>query len=427
MTLKDLLKTSLSNLVRHRVRTVLSAIGVTVGILTIVTMLSLGVGVKREIAGALQGAGLETVRVRPATEESSSLSQFVQSQRTVLITQELVDEMRARDDVVDVRPEIDVPWGINVSLKLGDEMIPITVDEVPWGPTEPFTPPPELIAGEELVPSHQGELYVSSDPLAALGYEDRVAIESLIGQEVALVVRAPRGDSQSFPLRLVGVFEPQHGFDGPYFDAHIGLADSLALKAWWYNDPDLLEHDGYDALTVKAATLSDAVEIVEEVQERGFEVTSLQSMLERINQAMILVQTMLASVGGVALLVASLGIANTMVMSIYERTREIGILKAVGASPGSIRLLFVTEAALIGLIGGVAGLIGGWLLGLGLNEGILAYLDWREVPVTGTFFVLTGWLIALSLAFATVVGLLAGLYPAARAARLDPVEALRYE
>jgi ABC-type antimicrobial peptide transport system permease subunit len=116
-----------------------------------------------------------------------------------------------------------------------------------------------------------------------------------------------------------------------------------------------------------------------------------------------------------------------MVMSIYERTREIGVLKAIGASPGDIRLLFVAEAALIGLLGGIMGTIGGWLLGLGLNEGILAYLQWRDVPVTGTFFVVTGWLVLLALAFAAVVGLLAGLYPAARAARLDPIEALRHE
>ncbi|MBN1813948.1 MAG: FtsX-like permease family protein, partial [Anaerolineae bacterium] len=116
-----------------------------------------------------------------------------------------------------------------------------------------------------------------------------------------------------------------------------------------------------------------------------------------------------------------------MVMAVYERTREIGILKAVGASPGDIRRLFVAEASLIGLVGGVVGTVVGWLLGLGLNAAFLAYLRWQEMPMEGTFFVVTGWLVALALGFATVVGLLAGLYPAARAARLDPLEALRYE
>ena len=427
MTLKDLAKTALGNLGRHRVRTALSAVGVTVGILTIVTMLSLGVGVQREITRVFRGTGLETVRISPVTEDRTPFNQFTEPKRTVLITPALVEEIRARDDVVEARPQIRVPWGINASLKIGDEQLRISVDQVSWISSEPFTQPPELIAGEELAADAQGEIVVSSDSLAALGYKDQAAIEALIGQEVALVLQAPRGDTQTFPVRLVGVFDPNYGFDGPYFDAHIGVADSLALKAWWYNDPDILEHEGYDTLTVKAVSLNDAVQIVEQLEERGFEVTSLKTMLDMVNKAMVVVQTMLGSVGGLALLVACIGIANTMVMAIYERTREIGVLKAIGASPGDIRLLFMAEAALIGLLGGITGTIGGWLLGVGLNEGILAYLEWQDVPVTGTFFVVTGWLVALALAFAAVVGLLAGLYPAARAARLDPLEALRHE
>jgi len=125
--------------------------------------------------------------------------------------------------------------------------------------------------------------------------------------------------------------------------------------------------------------------------------------------------------------VASIGIANTMIMSVYERTKEIGILKAVGASPGQIRALFVVEASLIGLLGGVVGTILGWLLGLGLNWLILEILAWQEMPMQGTFFVIAWWLIVGALVFATLIGLLAGLYPAARAARLAPLDALRYE
>ena len=427
MTMKDLMKTSLSNLGRHRVRTALSAVGVTVGILTIVTMLSLGVGVQREVTRAVQSAGLETVRIFPATEEQTPFNQFAEPERTVLITPALVEEMRARDDVIAVNPQITIPWGINAYLKIGEQMLEVSVGQPPWGPSEPFTQPPELIAGEELAADAQGEIVVSADPLKSMGYEGQAAFDALIGQEVALVLEAPRGDTQTFPLRLVGVFNPNYGFDGPYFDAHVRTADALALKGWWYNDPHILESEGYDALTVKASSLNDAVQIIEQFEERGFRVTSLRTMLDTFNKVMIIVKTLLGSVGGLALFVASIGIANTMVMAVYERTKEIGILKAVGASSGDVRLLFVAEASLIGLLGGIMGTIGGWLLGLALNEGIIAYLQWQEVPVTGTFFVITGWLVGLALAFATVVGLLAGLYPAARAARLDPLEALRYE
>jgi putative ABC transport system permease protein len=427
MTFKDLTKTSFGNLGRHKVRTALSAVGVTVGILTIVTMLSLGVGVQHEIIRVFKDAGLETMRVRPTTEEQTTFSQFMEPKRTVLITPALVEEIRARDDVVEIRPNTSIPWDANVSLKIGGEMARVRVGESSWGLSEPFTKPPELAIGKEPADDAQGEIVVSTHVLESLGYEGQAAFDDLIGREVALVLKAPRGDTQTFPFRLVGVLAVSYGVDGPYFDTNIGLADSVALKAWWYNDPDILEHEGYDSLLIKAASVNDATQIVELLQERGFEVESLRMMLDTMNKAMVILQTMLGSIGGLALLVASIGIANTMVMAVYERTKEIGILKAVGASPGDIRLLFMAEASLIGLLGGVTGTIGGWLLGLGLNEGILAYLRWKEIPVTGNFFVVTGWLVLLALAFATVVGLLAGLYPAARAARLDPLEALRYE
>ncbi|MDY7040157.1 MAG: ABC transporter permease [Chloroflexota bacterium] len=427
MTFKDLVKTAFGNLGRHKVRTALSAVGVMVGILTIVTMLSLGVGVQQEIIRVFKSSGLETVRIRPVTEERTSFNQFSEPKRTVLITPALVEEMRARDDVVEVRPHVFIPWAANVSLMIGEEMLRVSVGESSWGLSEPFTKPPELLMGEELANDVQGEIVVSKRVLESLGYEEQAAFGDLIGREVALVLKAPRGDTQAFPFRLVGVLDVTYGVDGPYFDANIAVADALALKAWWYNDPDILEHEGYDSLLVKTASMNDATQVVELLQERGFGVESLRMMLDTINKSMIILQTMLGSIGGLALFVASIGIANTMVMAVYERTREIGILKAIGASPGNIRLLFVAEAAFIGLLGGVVGTIGGWLLGLGLNEGILAYLNYQEIPISGTFFVVTGWLVTLALSFATIIGLLAGLYPAARAARLDPLEALRYE
>jgi putative ABC transport system permease protein len=426
MTLRDLAKTSLSNLSRHKVRTALSAVGVTVGILTIVTMLSLGIGVRKEINRVFRGAGLERIRVRPVTEEETAFNMFAEPKRLVLITPELVEEIRARDDVVEAQPRIFTPWSANISLKIGGEAVSVSIRESTTGLTDPFTNPPELLAGRELADDAQGEIVVSASASEALGYE-RDAFEGLIGQEASLVLVAPRGDIQEFSFRIVGVLQTSYGASSGHYGTHVGLDDALALKAWWYNDPDILEHEGYDDLVIKARSLRDAPQIVEELEERGFEVESLKMMLEATSKAMIILQTMLGSVGGLALFVASIGIANTMVMAVYERTREIGILKAIGASPGDIRLLFVAESSLIGLLGGVVGTIGGWLLGIGLNEGILAYLEWQEVPMSGTFFVISGWLVALALAFATVVGLLAGLYPAARAARLDPLEALRYE
>jgi putative ABC transport system permease protein len=423
MTRGDLLRTSFGNLGRHPVRTVLSAVGVTVGILTIVTMVSLGVGVHKEILQQFEGAGLETINVQPVTEERSAYTAFAEPKRTVLITPELVEEIRLRPDVVEVLPRVYVPSGATVYLELGGEELNVRVyvGDSTWGFRDPFTAPPQLLAGRDLTADAEGEVILSREALEALGYDEQSEWEDVIGQEILLVLKAPRGDTESFPFVVAGVQ------DSEYWGANIAVTDALALKAWWYNDPDILLHEGYDRLRIKASSINDAAQIVGELQGRGFEVESLRLLLDNINRAMVVLQTMLGSIGALALLVASIGIANTMVMAVYERTREIGILKALGASPGDIRILFVTESAFIGLVGGVVGTIVGWLLGLGLNRLILAVMEWQEVPVRGTFFVVSGWLVILALVFATVVGLLSGLYPAARAARLDPIEALRYE
>jgi ABC-type lipoprotein release transport system permease subunit len=429
MTFKDLAKTALTNLGRRKVRTGLSAVGVTVGILTIVTMVSLGIGVQREVVQSFKSIGLETIDVRPVTEEQTVFNQFAEPKRIVLITPELIEEMRARDDVEEVHPYVSVSRirGLRVYLKIGEETVGVRVSVTHWqsNPSDPFAQAPELVAGEDLTSDAQGNIVVGTGMLEELGYEDEAAYESLIGQEVALVLVAPRGDEQAFPFRLTGVLETYPGTGSA--GAFIGPEDALALKSWWYNDPDLLQRQGYDSLTIMAASLNDATEIVGLLEERGFEVETLKTTLDTVNRAMAILQTMLSSIGGLALFVASIGIANTMIMAIYERTREIGILRAVGASPRDIRLLFMAESSLIGLLGGVTGVIGGWLLGLGLNEAILAYLHYQEVPLAGTFFAVSGWLVALAVVFATVVGLLAGLYPAARAARLDPLDALGHK
>jgi len=116
-----------------------------------------------------------------------------------------------------------------------------------------------------------------------------------------------------------------------------------------------------------------------------------------------------------------------MIMAIYERTREIGILKALGSTNGEILRMFMIEAGLIGLLGGIVGVILGWGLGIILNAVIRNYFKSQQVPIDAPFFVVTPELVLAALVFATFVGVVAGLYPAFRAARLNPLAALRHE
>jgi putative ABC transport system permease protein len=422
MSFRDIVATAFGNLFRHKVRTALTTVGVVVGILTIVTMVSLGIGVQREMGDAFDSVGLETVSLYPDEAEADAFNPLGQPERTKIVTPELVAQLQARDDVVEVTPFLRLPSGIRMTLRLDGHEVQAT----PYGPMpaavlDPFEAPPRILAGAGEPPAAGGGLVVTSALLEDLGVaEDQYA--ALVGREVDLVLHAPRGESQAYTLEIVGVEEQQ-------WRASVALAspDRLAMLQWWYNDPDYMAHRGYDQVAIRAASLNDAVQIVDWLSSLGFDVQSLKTMLDMANRGMIILQTMLGSVGTLALLVASIGIANTMIMSVYERTKEIGILKAVGAAPGQIRSLFVIEASLIGLLGGVVGTIVGWLLGKGLNWLALKVLAWQDIPMQGTFFVVSWWLALAALAFGPLVGLLAGLYPAARAARLAPLDALRYE
>jgi putative ABC transport system permease protein len=138
-------------------------------------------------------------------------------------------------------------------------------------------------------------------------------------------------------------------------------------------------------------------------------------------------QALLGSVGALALLVATLGVANTMMMAIYERTREIGVLKALGATSREVRRMFTADAVLLGMIGGFVGVIFGTLLGRLVDWAGHLYLESEGVIGIGQMSIVPPWLAIGALVFAGFIGVLGGLYPAARAARLDPVVALKHE
>ncbi len=416
MTFHDMLQTALENLGRRKVRTALTSTGVIVGILTIVTMVSLGVGVQREIRDQFAALGLENVFVRPGQpREQDFFTQFSAPTPAQPITPEVAARWRQLPGVRDVTTRVNLDQ-VTTLLELpdgGTRRVRVTgLDLI----ANPFRAPPAALAGA-LGPLEQpGQVVLAAGALPA-----GARPEELLGQEVAIVLRSPRGESERFPLTVVGIS------DGADNEVQATTADMAAMKAWWFNAPDYLERYGYDEAVIRAGDVAAAAEIVRALRSEGFRVQSLELILQQANRVFAVINVMLASVGGLALFVASLGIVNTMIMAIYERTREIGTLKAIGASRGDIRGIFMLEAGLIGLIGGALGILGGWLIGILLNYIINWYIARERLPIEGAFFVTPWWLALAALGFAALVGIVAGLYPAARAARLDPLVALRYE
>ena len=180
-------------------------------------------------------------------------------------------------------------------------------------------------------------------------------------------------------------------------------------------------------LVVRVNKAAEVEHIEGEIKKMGVNAFSLLDAATTLRRVFAFVDLFLGVFGSLALAVASLGIVNTLVMSILERRREIGIMKAIGASDKDVRSLFFFEAGAMGMLGGGLGVLFGWIIGRVINFGTQIYMRQQQDFTAPNVWSVPWWLIAGAIGFSIVVSLISGLYPATRAAKLDPVQALRYE
>src|SRR5688572_30591713 len=187
------------------------------------------------------------------------------------------------------------------------------------------------------------------------------------------------------------------------------------------------EAEGYETAVVRVSDPVMLPQVRQRITELGFSSFSIVDEIDQIRTVFLIIDSALGLLGGISLLVASFGIANTMIMSILERTREIGIMKAIGAEDREIKMIFFVEAAVIGTVGGVMGVLSAWGITALANVLAFRFLLKPQGASFIDFFSLPPWLSASAILFALAVSILAALYPAARAARIDPVRALRHD
>jgi putative ABC transport system permease protein len=272
-------------------------------------------------------------------------------------------------------------------------------------------------------------------------YAQRVAFASAADRDDALLESAMTGQlngslsvvPKEKSFRIVGIVESDPsasmgGFGGGRLYLPLKLAESLNVAQ--PADMQALIADEtkptYTALTVRVQNPKDVAAVEAAIKKMGFNAFSLLDATKGLRLVFTVFDLFLGLFGSLALTVASLGIINTLVMAILERRREIGVLKALGATDGDVKRLFFAEAAAMGFFGGLCGVALGWFIGQALTWGTGIYLRQQDLPGVKISYV-PWWLALSAIAFATVVSLLAGLYPASRAARLNPVDALRYE
>ncbi len=184
---------------------------------------------------------------------------------------------------------------------------------------------------------------------------------------------------------------------------------------------------GYFSAVVRVSDPVALTDVRKRLTDMGLGSCSIVVLLDQLRTVFLLINSVLGLLGGISLLVASFGIANTMIMSILERTREIGIMKAIGAEDSEIKLIFFFEAAVLGVVGGAIGSVAAWIIDVVANRLAYRFILKPQGAAFVDFFHLPPWLWMGAILFALGVSILAALYPAARAARIDPVRALRHD
>jgi len=388
------IKLAMSSMVHNKMRTFLSLLGIVIGVGSVVTVLNLGSSATDSITSSMQMGGIDTINLYPMGS----------SAKTAIFDESFGDEIiKQFPGIRTVLPIL----SSNARVRAGKTIKSVMIE----GVTSTYF-------DENMLSPFYGELFTANDNIS----RRQVVV---LGSEIAKTL-FPLGDAvgsyisifrqQSKRYQVVGVLEAHDAILGASYN------DSVFIPFNTYNQRfrntsvvssyTLKVADGYDPLTT-----SDSIEsyLNNYVGSDYFSIFSPATMVEMANSVTKTFSTFLAAIAAISLIVGGIGIMNIMLVSVAERTREIGVRKALGATPKDIKAQFLTEATTLTLFGGIIGL----LLGVGLSYAATRQLGW-----TMNFSYLA---VAISLGFSMFVGIFFGWYPAAKAAKLDPIDALSYE
>ena len=402
----------------HPLRSTLTTLGVIIGVAAVITFVTLGAGLQQGILGDISPDDQQKVYVWAGPPEGGDQGPLAGAQP--VFTQRDAESVSELGDVEAAYVYSPIPAQ---SVGDGTQTIPRQDGFVATG--REYLDPGEIGEGERF---EMGEREAVINPAMASLFEQNVTVGSTLnvtvvgGLEVQTTVVGITQDSSSrSPLEGFGPAPRMYLPNDPYFEQLSGVGGGQQVR-YVAMIAEAESKDGADIQATKDATAvyvesdrSDAGQRIREDEELTLIQRTSTELLSQLEDVLGLLQNFVVGIAGISLVVGSIGIANIMLVSVTERTREIGIMKAVGAQKRDVLVLFLIEAVLVGLIGSVFGT----LLGIAAGYGIGEYVG---IP----YVFPTEWA-AIAVVVGVLVGVLAGLYPAWNAARTDPIEALRYE
>lgn len=383
------LKLAFNSMFTNKMRTFLSLLGIVIGVGSVVTIMNLGESVKRSITDSMNIGGVDEITVIPMGSNSVFSEEFAYS---------------FQDNVYGIE-SVSAYVSTTATLRNGQE----TKSSQVYGVTSSYIDESSLLYGETFSKANN----LMREQVVILGYdlaEDLFPGGGAVGSYVSIY------RSQAKQYRVIGVLEDTSGSVGSNTNSNAYIPfntfDERLKKVTAVSQYTIKVKEGFSATDVSSEVKSYLSSVA---SSNDYYVSSAQELVDMTESVTGYLTTFLAAIAAISLLVGGIGIMNIMLVTVVERTREIGIRKALGATPKTIRSQFMVEATVLSIFGGIIGIV----FGVVVSYVISSAAGWN------LYFSL--WAILISIGFSSAVGIFFGWYPAAKAAALDPIEALAYE
>jgi len=447
MRFVDLVKMGFRNLFRRKARTALTIIGVIIGTISIVVMISIGIGMNQSFEqSVMENGSMTMIQVSTFAYYEDEKGNWKENRQE--LTNETLEQIKAIEHVKSVTPQIYADAQLLAKKKYTSYFSLMVMDMDCY---EDFGYP---VLEDGTYPNKENSkdrIYIGSQMYLGFGYFDgsRYVTKDIDLQKdkVSLQFQGyelnPKKREYSYELEnVVKISQAEAGYSMADYYAFmdIDLYREIYTKyanTLKFNDRKkaLAALDKYEQIVINVDNMNYVTDVQEELEKLGLKSESEMQYIQPMQETAKMLEIILGAIGGVAMLVSAINIANTMIMSIYERTREIGIMKVLGCKVGDVKKLFLFEAGLMGFIGGTIGVglsyLVSWLMnkyggdlfsGL-MGGGMYYYENTGDAPMS----VIPFWLPFFAAGFGILVGLISGFFPALRATRISAIEAMKNE